>query len=139
VTKKSKDMGMSELRPRAQQVEKKRTPSNYEIEKNLRASLQSTDEGLKQFLTSLRQARMHEAAQSYRAMQMVLVQQRLWADSHHRTELEPLFRSIAKTSDELHKIFSSFAEVMKPLKELDKLRMTPGGKSAPQASDTSEE
>jgi hypothetical protein len=75
---------------------------------------------------------MHEAAHAYRGMQMVLVQQRLWADAHHRAELLPLFRSIAETAGELHRIFASFADVMRPLKELDKL-------GAPTAGTTQEQ
>ncbi|HEU4403868.1 MAG TPA: hypothetical protein VFS43_01035 [Polyangiaceae bacterium] len=96
-------------------------PSNYQIEKGLKHSLESTDAGLKQFLESMRASGMASAPQAYRAMQMVLIQQRLWADAHHRAQLQPLFRSIAQTAGELHRIFAGFADVMKPLKELDKL------------------
>jgi hypothetical protein len=95
--------------------------SNYQIEKGLKQSLESTDAGLKQFLASMRESGMAAAPQAYRAMQMVLIQQRLWADEHHRAALTPLFRSIAKTAGELHQIFTSFADVLRPLKEVDKL------------------
>lgn len=101
--------------------QKPRKLSNYQIEKGLKLSLESTDAGLKQFLESMQASGMASAPQAYRAMQMVLLQQRLWADEHHRTQLLPLFRSIAKTAGELHRIFASFADVLKPLKEVDKL------------------
>jgi hypothetical protein len=122
VSKREERPSLSELSPRKREEEKKRAPSNHEIEKNLKESLTSTDEGLKQFLASLRQAGMPEAVQGYRAMQMVIVQQRLWVEAHHRSQLQPLFRSIAQTSGEIHRIFASFADVMKMLKEVDKLR-----------------
>lgn len=112
---------MTTLSPRKTE-EKKKPLSNYEIEKNLKESLKSTDDGLKKFLESLKQAGMADAAQGYRAMSMVLIQQRLWADEHHRDALVPLFRSIAQTASDLHRIFGSFADVMKPLKEIDKLK-----------------
>lgn len=95
--------------------------SAYVIEKGLKQSLESVDNGLKRFLLSLEQAGMAGGVQGYRSLAMVLVQQRLWAHSHARTQLVPLFRSIAKTAGELHRIFSAYAEVMKPLKELDKI------------------
>jgi hypothetical protein len=91
----------------------------------LRDSLTATDEGLRRFLEMLHQSGLTEAVHGYRAMQMVLVQQRLWAHAQGRAELLPLFQSLARTADELHHIFAGFAAVMLPLKELDKLtRMT---------------
>jgi hypothetical protein len=95
--------------------------SAYVIERGLKQSLESVDNGLKRFLLSLQQAKMAEGIQGYRSLGMVLIQQRLWAHSHARTQLVPLFRSIAKTAGELHRIFSAYAEVMKPLKDLDKI------------------
>lgn len=101
--------------------------SAYQVEKGLKQSLESVDNGLKRFLLSMQESGMAEGVQGYRAMQMVLLQQRLWAHSHSRTQLAPLFRSIAKTAGELHRLFSAYAEVMKPLKEIDRItRMTVG-------------
>lgn len=121
----TKQTDMSQLRPRRaeapRRAEKKRPPTNHEVEKGLRQSLESTDEGLRKFLEALRGSGMADAVQGYRAMQMVLVQQRLWAEEHHRDQLMPLFQSIARTAEDLHRIFASFADIMKPLKELDKL------------------
>jgi hypothetical protein len=106
--------------------------STYEIEKGLRDSLESVDNGLKQFLLSLKESKMVEGLQGYRGMQLVLVQQRLWAHNHSRVQLLPQFRSIAKTAAELHRIFSSYAEVMRPLKELDRIGpTTPKAAAAP--------
>jgi hypothetical protein len=113
---------MSQLSPRKPKEEKAKPLSTYEIEKNLKGSLAATDEGLKKFLASLKQAGMPEAVQGYRAMAMVLLQQRLWAHEHRREQLLPHFRSIAQTAGEIHRIFASFADAMKPLKEVDKLR-----------------
>jgi len=106
--------------------------SAYEIEKGLKQSLESADNGLKRFLLSLKESGMTEGTQGYRALGMVLVQQRLWAQSHGRTQLAPLFRSIAKTAGELHQIFAVYAEVMKALKELDKISGVSAA-AAPQA------
>lgn len=93
--------------------------------RNLQQSLTSTDAGLKNFLTALRDSGLPDAIPGYREMQMVLVQQRLWAHSNRRSELIPLFQSIARTAGELHRIFAGFAEVLRPLQILDKLtRMT---------------
>lgn len=95
--------------------------SAYEIERGLKQSLESVDAGLKQFLQSLKDSGLAEALQGYRTMQVVLVQQRLWAHNNHRTALAPLFRSIAQTAGELHRIFSGYAEAMRALKDLDKI------------------
>lgn len=92
-----------------------------DVTQGLRDSLASTDEGLRRFLEMLRRSGLAEAVHGYRAMQMVLVQQRLWTHSQGRTELLPLFQSLARTADELHRIFAGFAAVMLPLKEIDKL------------------
>lgn len=95
--------------------------SAYQIERGLKQSLESVDAGLRSFLQSTKASGMAEALQGYRMMQVVLVQQRLWARSNGRTALAPLFRSIAQTAGELHRIFSGYAEAMQPLKELDKI------------------
>jgi hypothetical protein len=95
--------------------------SPYVIEKGLRQSLESTDLGLKQFLLSIQKSGMVEALAGYRALQTVLVQQRLWAHANGRGQLKPLFRSIAKTAGELHRIFNGYGELMRSLKDLDKL------------------
>lgn len=101
-----------------------KTPARgqLDVDKKLVESLESTDAGLRKFLVSLRQAGMLEAVQGYRAMQMVLLQQRLWVAENKRDHILPLFQSIAQSAGEIHAIFSAFADIMTPLKEIDKLR-----------------
>ncbi len=82
----------------------------------LRTHSTATGEGLKRFLEMLHQSGLTEAVHGYRAMQMVLVQQRLWAHANGRSELLSLFQSLAQTAEELHRIFAGFAGVMLPLK-----------------------
>ena len=105
--------------PAPPETEKLQTAA--EIARGLQQSLASTSAGLAAFLAMLRDSGLAEAAHGYRAMQMVLVQQRLWTQTHRRDELLPLFASIAETAGELHRVFASFASVMAPLKELDRL------------------
>ena len=92
----------------------------------LRDSLAATEEGLRRFLGMLQQSGLAEAVHGYRAMQMVLVQQGLWTHANGRSELIPLFQSLARTAEELHHIFAGFAGVMLPLKEIDKLTTMTG-------------
>ncbi|MEZ4294587.1 MAG: hypothetical protein R3B70_06400 [Polyangiaceae bacterium] len=136
MSRREQRSSMSELTPRRKKEEPAKKPLTVaEVEKNLKASLASTDEGLKKFLASMREARMDEAVHAYRSMQVVLVQQRMWAQTNRRDQLLPLFRSIARTSGEIHRIFSGFAEVMKGLKEVDKIRPGQGTSAArPQAA-----
>lgn len=110
-----------EVSPQDPLQDKKKPPTNQEIEQNLKESLHSTGEGLKNFLDSMQAAKMPEAVHAYRAMQIVLVQQRLWAEQYCGGRLLQQFQSIAQSAGELHRIFASFAEVMRPLKEIDKL------------------
>jgi hypothetical protein len=99
--------------------------STYVIEKELKKSLEVTDTALKQFLQSLEKAGMAEGLSGYRSLQVLLVQQRLWAQSHGRAQLTPLFRSIAKTAADLHRIFSAYTESMRTLKDLERLKGMP--------------
>ena len=91
------------------------------VGKNLKQSLESTQGGLGRFLTSLVASGMGEAIEGYQQLKAVLIQQRLWAHTHSRTELASLFQSIAKTAGEIHSIIAPYAEVMKQLSDLDKL------------------
>ena len=110
------------------------SPPAGDVALGLWDSLASTDEGLRRFLEMMRTSGLAEAVHGYRAMQMVLVQQRLWAHAHQRTELLPLFQSLARTADELHRIFAGFAGVMLPLKELDSLTTMAGLEPDPPAA-----
>src|SRR5215813_284625 len=91
---------------------------NEEIAASLKQSLASTNDGLMKFLASLQQAGLPNAVIGYRQLQMVLIQQRLWARNHNREELNALFQSIARNAEELHSIFAAFAGIMEPLKDL---------------------
>lgn len=93
----------------------------HEIEAGLQQSLEAVDRGLQRFLRSIEESGLREALPGYQNLQAVLIQQRLWTDSNGRAQLVPLFRSIAASCAELHRVFSSYAGVMQPLKELDKL------------------
>lgn len=108
--------------------------STGDIAKNLQQSLASTDAGLKHFLAALRDSGMAASVSGYREMQMVLLQQRLWAHEQRRPELLPLFQSIARTAGELHSIFAGFTSVMQPLKELDKINRMSGLAPEPSAA-----
>ncbi len=94
---------------------------NEEIAHSLRTSLESTNDGLTKFLVSLRQAGLPDAVKGYRQLQMVLMQQRLWAQNHKRQELDSLFQSIARNAAELHAVFAAFAGIMEPLIDLPNL------------------
>src|SRR5262249_12005035 len=98
---------------------------NEEIASSLRLSLESTNDGLMTFLASLRQAGLPDAVKGYRQLQMVLMQQRLWAQNHHRQELESLFQSIAHNAEELHSVFAAFAGIMEPLIDLPNITDAP--------------
>ncbi|HET9528726.1 MAG TPA: helix-turn-helix domain-containing protein [Blastocatellia bacterium] len=92
-----------------------------EIAKSLKRSLENADRGLSLFLASLDGSGLPDALKGYRQLQMVLIQQRLWAHNHSRAELVPLFQSIAGTAARIHAILSPYAELMRPLKDLDSM------------------
>jgi hypothetical protein len=54
-------------------------------------------------------------------LQALLLQQRLWAINQQRKELNGNFTRLAQLAGELHKIFHAYAEILKPLVELDNL------------------
>ena len=84
----------------------------------LKRSLESTNDGFTKFIASLRQSGLPDAVKGYRQLQVVLMQQRLWAQNHKRQELDSLFQNIARNAEELHAIFAAFADIMEPLKDL---------------------
>jgi hypothetical protein len=91
-----------------------------QIARKLAASLDSTSGGLAAFLQSMQPIK--DALKPYRQMQLVLMQQRLWAEGRRRDELNPLWRKIAETSRELHEVFAGFAEIMQALRFVDGLK-----------------
>jgi hypothetical protein len=92
-----------------------------EIARTLKSSLENAGRGLSVFLASLDGSGLADALKGYRQLQIVLIQQRLWAHNHSRAELVPLFQSIAATADRIYAILSPYAELMKPLKDLDSI------------------
>lgn len=88
----------------------------------MKSSLESTLHALTVFVDSLEKSGFKKAIPEYRQLQHVLIQQRLWADGRSRKELEPLWGSIAKQSDNLYQIMKPFAEIMNDLKLLDKIK-----------------
>lgn len=108
-----------------------RTWNVQELESNVSDALSAAKAGLEHFLEVVEASGLSRGVQEYRNLQAVLVQQRLWADRNNCTELMRLFEPIAKTAAELHRIFHAYAETMKRLKEIDKLRAAETG-PAPQ-------
>lgn len=104
--------GQGERRPRR---------SKYAVEKSLEGSLESTAKGLEQLLASLQGSGFAEGLSSYRTLQAVLVQQKLWALSNQRALVLPKFRPISRTAEKLHRIFAGYAAVMDTLRKLDEL------------------
>jgi hypothetical protein len=90
-----------------------------QIAQKLAKSLDSTSCGLAAFSTSMQPIK--EALKPYRQMQLVLMQQRLWAQRHRREDLNPLWQKIAACSRELHEVFSGFTEIMEALRFIDSL------------------
>ena len=90
-----------------------------QIAKKLAQSLESTSRGLAAFVDSLEMLR--EALKPYQQMQIVLMQQRLWAKRHGCDDLNPLWKEIAASSRELHTVFSGFAGVMDALRSIESL------------------
>ncbi len=91
--------------------------SEQQIAEQLAQSLESTSRGLAAFSRSAKPFR--DALKPYQQMQIVLMQQRLWAKRHKRDDLDPLWRKIASSAEELYGVFSGFASVMSALRSID--------------------
>jgi hypothetical protein len=94
---------------------------------DIRRSLESTHKGLETLLASLERSGLKDAADPYRDMQLVLIQQRLWSRNHRRDDLEPLWSQIAETARAVHEILAAFAVVMGELGDLDQIEPGPSG------------
>lgn len=112
-------MARSERAP--ERPERRPRRSKYAVEKGLEGSLDSTAKGLEQLLASLQGSGFAEGLSSYRTLQAVLVQQKLWALSNQRALVLPRFRPISRTAEKLHRIFAGYAAVMDTLRKLDEL------------------
>jgi hypothetical protein len=105
----------------------RRRPRATEAQPDIRRSLESTQKGLETLLASLERSSLKDAADPYRDMQLVLVQQRLWSRNHGRDDLEPLWSQIAETARTVHEILAAFAVVMGELGDLDRIEPGPSG------------
>lgn len=95
--------------------------SDDSIAVGLKQSLESAVRGLNAFLESLNRSGMPDAADGYRRLQAVLIQQRLWARNNSRSELDPLFQSIADAASDIGAILSPYSVVMSQLKDLNRI------------------
>jgi hypothetical protein len=89
---------------------------------SLVASLEATEQGLSAFLSSLRRSGLLSATNGYRELAAVLVNQRLWARAHGRTDVDPQFRAIGETAREICaalRPYVSIFELMTDLEHLD--------------------
>jgi hypothetical protein len=105
-----------------------------ELAAALEQTLLNAERGLQSFLASLQTSGLPEAVGGYRQLQALLLQQRLWAVNQERAELEENFARLAQLAADLHRIFQTYADIFKPLCELDKLaEMRDEEESAPAA------
>jgi hypothetical protein len=89
--------------------------------RSLEKSLESAHQGLLMLLRSLERSGFKEAISSYQQMQLVLIQQRLWACNYRRDELKPRWKKIAETAAAIHAILEPFSAVMAELKGIDRI------------------
>ena len=89
--------------------------------RSLEKSLDSAHKGLVMLLKSLQQSGFGEAASSYQQMQLVLIQQRLWAKSQKRNELIFRWQRIAETAAQIHAIMAPLTDVMARLRGIDRI------------------
>jgi hypothetical protein len=98
----------------------------------LERSLESTSRGLASLLESLRASGLEAATRPYHAMQMVLLQQRLWSRNNGRDDLDHYFAAIAANARAVHRILAEFDAAIERLTEID--RLEPSGAAAPPPS-----
>ena len=99
----------------------KKEPNQTDIIANkMMASLESTSKGLALFLDSLQKSGLHSSLPAYQQMMSVLIQQKNWADAHSRTEMQPLWKEIAKNSEDMYQIMNAYSSIMNSLRNLNK-------------------
>jgi hypothetical protein len=104
--------------------------NNDDISRKLAQSLESTRRGLVAFSNSV--STLQDALTPYQQMQVVLMQQRLWARTHSRDELNPLWEKIAESSEALYRVFAGFARVMNDLRSIDRVELQQSNTTAQQ-------
>lgn len=86
----------------------------------LRASLESTRDGLMRMLQSLHGAGLQRAILPYAQMQRVLVLQRAHCRAEGITELDPLWVQLARTARGINELLDGFAGTLRQVAELDR-------------------
>jgi hypothetical protein len=61
---------------------------------------------------------MQQALDGYRQLQAVLIQQRLWARTQNRFELDTQFAAIGKVCTEIHAILDGYTQIMARLRDI---------------------
>ncbi len=96
------------------------------LARQLAGSLRSANDGLASFLEALRRSGLPRAADGYRRLSGVLVQQRLWALRHRRDELDGPFSQLVRTSAEIHALLAAYEALFRPLVAIDRLTIVAG-------------
>lgn len=101
----------------------RRNPANNaETARQLNESLAETERGLRTFLQSLERAGMRDALDGYRQLQAVLIQQRMWARTQNRFEMDTRFRALGGVCADIHDLLGGYVEIMGRLQHLADLR-----------------
>lgn len=87
--------------------------------RGLEQSLQSTAAGLELMLRSLRESGFAEALGPYRQMQLVLAQQRAWARTQSRGDLDIHWRKIAGTAGDICRLLTDMATIMSAIESIE--------------------
>lgn len=88
--------------------------TSHDLERSLRA----TTQGLTAFLESLRDAGLEEAADDYRQLASVLINQRLWAANNNAADLYRHFAAISALAGSIRDILSPYVSLMGRLEDL---------------------
>ena len=102
-------------------VKDKITKSNQTelLASKMKDSLESTSKGLALFLDSLQKSGLHSSLPAYQQMMSVLIQQKNWAVTNSRTEMQPLWNEIAKNSEQMYQIMNAYSNIMNRLRNLN--------------------
>lgn len=92
------------------------------VAKRLEASLKTAANALNLFAASLRTGGFVRAGPQYEQLHAVLAEQRLWAMSHKRAELDPLWAEVAKNARDMHDILAPILRAMEGLRDIDRIQ-----------------
>ncbi|HVM46013.1 MAG TPA: hypothetical protein VM582_08775, partial [Candidatus Thermoplasmatota archaeon] len=85
-------------------------------------SLQTAIQALDLFTASLRTGGFVRAGPQYEQLHAVLAEQRMWALTHKRAELDPLWRKVAQNAREMHDILAPLLRAMEGMRDLDRMQ-----------------